>query len=180
MVMKPTLHGAILLAVCLTAKAVGAGDPVAGRQTVNTGRFEVPAPISQVFPLFDPINEVKWAPDFKPTPVYPLPFAVAKDSVFSTLHGGARSTWVINVYDPLGYRIEYLLFAPGYQVRRISIECAALAADRTAVTVTYRVTGVSKEGNRHAADYDQEFIAEWGPAISALFAVQTHDAVSHN
>jgi hypothetical protein len=180
MSMKLPLQGAILIAVCLTAKAVCAGDRVAGQQTINTGHFEVPAPISQVFPLFDPINEVKWAPDFKVTPIYPLPFAVAQDSVFTTLHGGARTTWVINLYDPLSYRIEYLLFAPGYQVRRISIECAAVGADRTAVTVTYRVTGVSKDGNRHAADYDREFIAQWGPAITALFAAQTHDAVRDN
>ena len=158
-----------------------ASAEVAGKQTSNTGHFEVQAPIDKVFPLFDPLNEPKWSPDFRMTPIYPLPFVVAKDAIFATArHGGHDATWVINLYEPVSYRIEYLLFKPDFQVRRISIACVSLAPNRTAVSVTYRVTGVSEQGNRHLSDYGPEFIAEWGPAIAAYFAGQTHHATRAN
>jgi hypothetical protein len=115
------------------------------------------------------------------TPIYPLPFVVAKDAIFATPpHRGHEATWVINLYDPVTYRIEYLLFQPDFQVRRISIACVSLTPKRTAVSVTYRVTGVSEEGNRHVADYGPEFIGQWGPAIADYFEGQTHHATGTN
>lgn len=134
-------------------------------------RFVIAHPIDQVFPLFDPVNEIKWSPDFVITSLYPRPFAVIQGAVFQTVHDQQHTTtWLVDTYDKADGRIDYVLFNPDNRITKITIRCRALGADKTEVTVSYAVTGLSVTGNMHVAHYDRAFLDEWRVAIEGYFA----------
>ena len=134
-----------------------------------TDQYVIAHPLSEVFPLFDPINEIKWSPDFVITPVYPKPFAVIQGAIFQTVHHTRTATWLLNTYDKANNTIEYILINPDVTFTKMTIQCTALGADKTAVTVTYIVTGLSETGNEHVAKYDRAFLDEWRDAINGYF-----------
>lgn len=136
----------------------------------SAGSFVLPAPIDEVFPLFDPVNESKWIHDWKIEPVYPAPFRVEPDAVFRTRRAGHEATWTLLRHDVNAHEVEYLVVEQGEQVRRIRVACEGLPLERTRVTVSYRVTALSDSGRTRLEAYDEAFIRSWEPLLERYFA----------
>jgi hypothetical protein len=131
------------------------------------------APPDQVFPLFEPVGEQSWAPDWKPTFLFPPSGAAQAGAVFTTqVHedDGQDTIWAISTYDPDNLRLAYLRVTPGSRVGIIDIRCAGTFDGRTEATITYTFTGLSDEGNEFIARltpaHYQEYIASWETAIN--------------
>ncbi|HSC47094.1 MAG TPA: SRPBCC family protein [Gammaproteobacteria bacterium] len=173
------LATSLLVYLPVPRAADAAATGFVARYSHVSASFLVHQPPGRVFPLFDPLHEAEWSPGFAITPLHPVPFAVGKDAVFTTVGHGGTTTWVINDYSPAAGSIEYVLMRPGYQLKRIRIECTPTGSGDTRVNVSYTVTGLGDAGNQHVTDYDAEFIHHWDTAVNAYFDKTTDTGDKH-
>ena len=105
---------ALLLALSLMAQAPAADLG----HTATEFRLEVSLPYAQVAPLFGALAEQKWAPDWRPQFVYPLPAADQEGSVFKVEHCSQSSIWITTVFNLPGGHIQYVYLLNNVSVRR--------------------------------------------------------------
>lgn len=69
-------------------------------RVTKTGELNLSAPVNEVFPLFDPINEKKWAADWDFTAVFPNPAVAEPGFTFTTQrHHDPETVWVLSKLD---------------------------------------------------------------------------------
>lgn len=137
----------------------------------RSGSIRLSAAPADVFPLFEPIGEMRWAEGWSPRVLYPLSGEARLGMVFTTQHPGeAETIWTIAAYDPERLRISYVRQTPGSRVGVIDVECAAAGDQTSHVTVTYTFTALSEEGNVYIAAFTEDhyaaYMAEWERAIN--------------
>ena len=65
------------------------------------------ADADRAFPMFDPVNETRWSPDWHPTLLGDG--RVAAGLVFITADEHGRTAWLLDRYDPAGkFRNEFM------------------------------------------------------------------------
>jgi hypothetical protein len=146
--------------------------------------FTVEAPLAEVFPLFDPIGERAWAGDaWAPSNIHGLERPIHAGAVFATSSQGQTTWWTISDFDSEQGRVRYTRFRPGHQLGTVEVRCAPLSAERTQVTVTYELTGLTPEGSRFVESFFAppaytDYIAGWAVSVAAVFErrkMQAHD-----
>jgi hypothetical protein len=163
---------AVLLAVLLAYGQANCAhqSELAQRRASASIELHLNASPDAAFPLFGPVRESEWAPDWSPVWIYPLdPRQTADGAVFTTPHGTGVSTWVMTVYDTERRTVEYVNFIPGQRVTQISITVGPDTAAASVARVSYRVTAVSDEGSAFVAHFAKEFPGEgphWEKAIN--------------
>ena len=108
----------------------------------KTATITLHGDIDSVWPLFDPINESKWASVWKPEILHPGTGVVEEGMVFRT-HG---TVWVVTRYDTNSHHITYTVYHPE-KVHTIDVRCTKHAAQLTDATVTYAFVGLTERGN---------------------------------
>lgn len=98
--------------------------------------------MDRVWPLFDPINESKWAAAWDPRILFPANRTVQEGMVLR-VHG---TTWVVTRYDAENHHITYTVSHPE-KVFMIDVQCESPRPDITKATVTYDYVGLSETGN---------------------------------
>lgn len=128
------------------------------------------APVQDVFPLFTPIHEKRWAQGWNPLLIHSeSPTAEEKGAVFTTQHpGDPLAVWTITAYDPVEHRITYVKFVPEQHITLIEIVC--VAGEKTAVHVTYTLTALTEAGHHIVqgfteAHFHHHMMAAWQYAI---------------
>lgn len=129
--------------------------------------------MENVFPLFTPEGEKKWAPGWDYTPVYPADGTVEENTTFTTSsqdHKHAEAIWVTVKYHPENYQVSYLRIEPAVKIGKIDVVCRPLDERRTAATITYTYTALSESGNAFidtfTDDYYRQFISEWQTGLN--------------
>jgi hypothetical protein len=138
------------------------------------------APPAEVFPLFGPVAEREWPPQWSPRMIFPsdnsMPVAGA---VFSTAdeHGG--QTWVLTAYDTQRGHIRYCIFLPGLLVTEIDIHLQKLGETQTSAEVLYRHTALSAEGDHLVTQIGKHHAAmgpHWEHAINEALRKRRENA----
>ncbi len=144
----------------------------------HTLTFELPRPISELFPLFSAEGERLWVPGWDYEPVMGTSEA-SEDFVFLTRthdHAATEAIWLVKRYDPEAHTVEFYKVEPGDKIGLVRVRCSALAPERTAVEVTYRYVALSKTGEAFVAGFTAEayaeFIGEWQRLLSEYFAAK--------
>ena len=140
------------------ARAGDAPAPLA-RET-RTMHLSLHGDADVVFPLFGPVRESEWSPEWAPKFVHPSPPAQGPDgAVFTTEdHSGSPSVWVMTDYDPVARRLRYVILHPGIEVGELSIAVRPGKAKRESTAdVTYRFTALSDAGNDLIARWIEHF-----------------------
>jgi hypothetical protein len=148
-------------------------------QAVRVARshsFMLARSLENAFPLFTPEGEREWAPGWDPAYLYPRDGRAEPGMVFTTAHGGESTLWTMTRYEPANGVVEYFRATPGARAARVLVQCAALDASRTRVTVIYEFTGLSESGNAWIREMNEtkygEFIESWRKAIETMPAYQ--------
>ena len=80
----------------------------------KTRTITLNGPMKKVFPLFGPIEEMKWADGWSPEIVFSNSGGVEKHLVFKTephhAHEETDYTWIVSRYEPERAHIEYTVF----------------------------------------------------------------------
>lgn len=135
----------------------------------HTGELRFAAPPDDVFPLFTPEGERRWAPGWDPRWLYESNV----EGVFTTNNGGEDTVWMVLELDARAHRARYLRMTPGSRVGVVEVACAAEDGGTT-VRVTYRMTALTREGERTLAAFDAaayaEMMKEWKRRVSAALS----------
>ncbi len=130
------------------------------------------APPEEVFPLFGPIGERAWAPDWSPRMIFPSDGSEpAGGAVFSTGDDHGEQTWVLTAYDSQRGEISYCIFEPGLAVSEIDIRLQTQGEAQTSAEVHYRHTSLSPHGDHlvaRLAEHHAKMGPHWEHAINEV------------
>jgi hypothetical protein len=151
------------------------------KQRTQSFTIELNGSVADVTPLFGPVREAEWAPDWAPRFIHPAQSVQREGAVFTTAgpHGRDR-VWLLTTYDVRNGRVEYAVMTPAFTANEIKIRVAADGEQHCKATITYRRSALVPEGNEEVAKLDAHWAEEqrihWQAAISeALAKGGSHD-----
>ena len=107
--------------------------------------------LKNVFPLFTPFEERKWAEGWNPELIYPTEELVEEGTVFKTKghgHDENEFLWLISKYQPEVGIIQYNVSTQN-RIWTITIKCIQIIAEKkTKAEITYSFTGLNSIGNK--------------------------------
>ena len=115
------------------------------RRIQRTFVHHVEAPRERVFPLLCPVREHEWIEGWSADVVFSRSGVAEDHCVFTTDHGGERTTWVINAHDPRGGRVSFTLFERDH-VQRLDVAVFDETPSRTRLEWTRTYTALNDEG----------------------------------
>lgn len=129
--------------------------------------------MEEVFPLFTPEGEKKWAPGWDYTSIFPMDGTLEENMLFTTASQDHKQTDAIGMvikYDPDQFQVTYLRVEPDVKVGIIEVVCRSLGEKKTAATITYTYTALSETGNEFIAAFTEDhyrlFISDWQTALN--------------
>ena len=136
----------------------------------RTHTIEIRGRREKIFPLFSPLGEKDWVPDWDPTFHYPRSGELVEGGVFTTSREGEQDTiWVVMEFEPLEFRVKFARVTPGSRVAVVEVRCEEAAEEATRAQVSYTFTALSEEGNTYLAEFNEayyrDYIESWIPAI---------------
>jgi hypothetical protein len=141
--------------------------------THNEFKFRAKASYERVFPLFGAWEEKKWAEEWEPQFVFPLPPNDQPGMVFRVSHGGMKSVWTNTAFDASTGHVQYVYVVHDAVVTLIDIRLTRAGANETQVSVVYQRTALSPEANDHVthlAKGDANSGPEWAEAINGYLS----------
>jgi hypothetical protein len=168
------------LAVIQAVLAGEAGTAVVEQRT-QSFTIGLNGSVADVTPLFGPVREAEWAPDWAPRFIHPAQGAQCEGVVFTTTSGhGKDRLWLLTTYDVRNGRVEYVVMTPALTANEIKIRVVADGEQHCKATVTYRRSALVPEGNEEIAKLDAHWAKEqrvhWETAINeALAKGRSHD-----
>lgn len=147
----------------------------APKRIAQSAEILINASVDVVFPLFDPINEKKWATGWAPRVLYPVDETVGEHMIFTTKPRFVEEDdyqWIISKYMEADHRIVYLV-STRERIWSIDVSCFA-DDDRTLVRIEYQYTGLTMRGNELnsialSSMYEQN-LEDWKDAIHHYLA----------
>src|SRR5438067_1069058 len=137
--------------------------------------------VSEVTPLFGPVREAEWAPDWSPRFIHPSQGAQREGVVFTTTGGdGKDRLWLLITYDLRNGRVECVVITPAFAANEIKIRVLPDGEQHSKATITYRRSALAPEGNDEDAKMDAHWAEQqrihWETAINeALTKGRVHD-----
>jgi hypothetical protein len=131
------------------------------------------ASVASATPLFGPVRETEWAPDWKPHFLHPVDGAQREGVVFETTSGNGKTrVWLLTRYEVRQGRVEYAIVAPGVMAKEIKIHLSPDGARRCRATILYRHSALSLEGNEEVAKLTSNWAeaqrVHWQMAVNAV------------
>jgi len=150
------------------------GPSSAALHTHNEFGFTVQAPMAVAAPLFGAAEERKWAPEWNPQFVQPVPAKDELGAVFKISHpGGREATWIMTAADFAGGHVQYVYVIPEAMTTLVDIHLSEQSNGVTSVHVVYERTALRPAANAHVrqfADRDAGQGPEWESAIGSYLA----------
>ncbi len=131
--------------------------------------------VSEVTPLFGPVREAEWAPDWSPRFIHPVQGVQREGVVFTTSPGDGRDRlWLLTTYDVRNGRVEYVVVTPAFTANEIKIRVIPDREKHCKATITYRRSALTPEGNEEVAKLEAHWAEEqrihWETAINEALA----------
>lgn len=137
------------------------------------GSLLVEAPVGTAFPLFSPLGEKNWVPEWNPELIHPMGAIWERGQIFLTKEERGEAVWVVTALDREHHRAEYYRLEPDRYTARVRVRCRE-EGERTRVEVAYTFVGLSETGNEDIAAMSQaafeEKMLRWQGWIAEHFA----------
>lgn len=135
--------------------------------------------VADVTPLFGPVREAEWAPDWSPHFIHPVRGAQREGAVFTTT--SAHDTdrlWLLTTYDVANGRVDYVVVTPALAANEIKICAVPDGEQHSKATITYRRSALAPEGNEEVAKLNAHWAEQqrvhWETAINEALAKARH------
>lgn len=145
-------------------------------QAIHVSRshtIKLNAPLKEIFPLFTPLGEKKWAPGWDFEAVYPASGETVENLVFTTIsqdHPQSKAIWMLTRLEPESHRVEYVRIEPESKIGKVIVSCKQGIENTTLAEVRYIYTALSEKGNEALAkfteDFYKQYIGMWEKAIN--------------
>jgi len=172
--MKNYFAIALFLALVQAALAGEAGTATI-QQRAQSFTIGLNGSVADVTPLFGPVREAEWAPDWLPRFIHPAQGVQREGVVFSTTSGDGRDRlWLLTTYDLRNGRVEYVVITPAFTASDIKIRVLSDGERHSRATITYRRSALAPEGNTEVAKLDRHWAEQqrihWETAINEALA----------
>jgi len=137
--------------------------------------------VADVTPLFGPVREAEWAPDWSPRFIHPAQGVQREGVVFTTTSGDGRDRlWLLTTYDLGNGRVEYVVITPAFTANEIKIRVLSDGERHSRAMIMYRRSALAPEGNIEVAKLDAHWAEQqrihWETTINeALIKGGIHD-----
>jgi hypothetical protein len=176
MQIRPIVITLVLLNMAFGPEPVRAGEVIAPsplQQRSESFTIALAGPVKEATPLFGPMRETEWAPDWKPRFLHPANGAQHAGVVFTTTGAnGDERIWLLANYDVDLGQVDYAVFTPGLVVNEIKIRVGADGERHCKATITYRRSALTVAGNAEVARLDSHWAEEqqneWERSINAV------------
>ena len=149
-------------------------EPFVAQTADRSYTITLPLPLEKAMPFFEPEGERAWADGWDPRYLAPSDGHTAEGMVFTTRHGGHETIWIMTRDRRSEGKVEYVRMTPGHVVALVSVDAREENASTTRVTVRYRYTALSDEGNAYVDAMDEQrfatMISGWQSSIRRLLA----------
>jgi hypothetical protein len=176
MIMKKGILMILLSGLPLVEAASGeaAGMPVVEQRT-QSFTILLNGSVADVTPLFGPVREAEWAPDWAPRFIYPAHRAQREGVVFTTTSADGRDRlWMLTTYDVRNGQVEYVVITPAFTANEIKIRVVPVGEQHCKATITYRRSSLTPQGNEEVVKLDAHWAEEqrihWETAINKALA----------
>jgi hypothetical protein len=163
--------GALTTAAAAAALAVPAAAADPSLPTVRAAIvLHLHAAADRAFPMFDPVNETRWSPDWHPTLLGDG--RVAAGLVFITAEQHGRTPWLLDRYDPQAREIRYVITRPT-TLTTIDVAVVPDGPQASVATVTYTQTALDASAVESVQAFEHHFPMQgphWESAINAALA----------
>jgi hypothetical protein len=164
-------YGLVLIQAALAAEA---GRAVVEQRT-QSFTIGLNGSVADVTPLFGPVREAEWVPDWSPRFIHPAQALQREGAVFTTTSADGRDRfWLLTTYDPRNGRVEYVVMAPAFTANEIKIRVVPDGEQHSKATITYRLSALAPEGNDEVAKLDAHWAEQqrihWETAINEALA----------
>jgi hypothetical protein len=166
-----------LSALLLLSAATPGGS---SRRLVHRFTLHLEAAADSVLPLFGPIAEKRWSPNWNPTMLYPDSGPVSEGAVFQTPAEEGATVWVMNVYDPKERRVEYTHVTGASMAAEIRVHVRHVSPHSSEADVMYRLTALDSAGVATLVAFSgrkAHMAAHWEMAINHY--LRTGQALPH-
>ena len=135
--------------------------------------------VSDVTPLFGPVREAEWAPEWSPRFIHRAQGAQKEGVVFTTTSGRSKKRlWLLTAYEVREGRVEYVVVTPELTASQIKIRVVPDGEEHCKATITYRRSALKPAGNEEVAKLDTDWAKEqrihWEKAINGALAKRWH------
>jgi len=159
----------------LSEALVGATDSLVLEQRTQSFTIMLNGTVADVTPLFGPVREAEWAPDWSPRFIQPAQGAQREGVVFTTTSAEGRDRiWLLTAYDVKDGQVEYVVTTPAFTVTEIKIRVVPDGEEHCKATIKYRRAALGAEGNEEVANLDAHWAEEqrthWETAINEALA----------
>jgi hypothetical protein len=179
--MKHSLAILVLGLALVQAASIGAAATQPVEQRTQSFTIALSGTVAEVTPLFGPVREAEWAPDWSPRFIQPAQGAQREGVVFTTTSGhGEDRIWLLTAYDVEDGLVEYVVTTPAFTVTEIKVRVVPDGEEHCKATIKYRRSALAPEGNEEVAKLDARWAEEqrlhWQTAINeALAKGRMHD-----
>ena len=166
-----TIGIALVAATSLSAQTSSTSAELAHTRTEF--HFTANASLEQTAPLFGANEERKWAPDWNPQFLYPVPARDQSGMVFRVEHGQYSSVWINTAFDLAAGHIQYSYVLSDAMATLIDIHLKREGAEKTGVSVVYERTALVPEANEHVQHFaqgDAKARDQWEQQINGYLA----------
>ena len=156
-------------------EAPGAANATPLEQRTQSFTVALNGSVASVTPLFGPVREAEWAPNWTPRFIHPTEGAQREGVVFtSSSTNGKERLWLLTAYDIKNGRVEYVVVTPGFTANEIKIQVILDGEQHCKATIVYRHSALALEGNEEVGKLDAHWAEQqrvhWERAINAALA----------
>ena len=121
----------------------------------------VDAKPEKVFPLLCPVLEYEWVDGWEVEMIYSKSGVAENNCIFATnFEPEGRTIWVVSLYEPENYRIEFVTFSPGLRIMKLDLKLTEKGPDQTLVSWTYLYTALNEAGRENLETITEEAFLE--------------------
>jgi len=159
----------------LVKAALGeAGTTAVVEQRTQSFTIMLNGSVSDVTPLFGPVHEAEWVPDWSPRFIHPAQGVQREGVIFTTTSRGRGRLGLLTTYDVKNGRVEYVVVTPAFTANEIRIRVVPDGEQHCKATITYRYSALAPEGNEEVAKLGEHWAEEqrihWETAINEALA----------
>jgi hypothetical protein len=145
------------------------------KQRTQSFTISLNGSVADVTPLFGPVREREWAPEWSPHFIHPAHGVQREGVVFSTSLGhGSDRIWLLTTYEISDGRVEYIAMVPEVTANEIKIRVVPDGDQHCKATITYRRSALAREGNEEVMKLDAHWAEEqrihWETGINQALA----------
>src|SRR5438093_11037248 len=133
----------------------GVGGKAVPEQRTQSFTIALNGSVADVTPLFGPVREAEWAPDWSPHFIHPAQGVQREGVVFTTTSGhGKDRLWLLMTFDVSNGQVEYVVMTPAFTASGVMVRVVPDVEQHCKATITYRRSALAPRGNEELAKLD--------------------------